>query len=303
MSPTSIENVLLVGAGRMGRQIALQCAMHGFRVTLYDIEAELLQEALARIEAYAQEMAEAGRLSAEEVEAALARIATTTDPAEAGAGADLLSESVPEDPALKAEVFGLFNQHCPPETLFTTNTSSLVPSLFAEATGRPGQFAALHFHQPVWEANLVDIMPHPGTDAAVVGRLETFARAIGQVPIVLEKENYGYLFNAMYQSLNRAAITLAANGVASVEDIDRSWMVVMKMPVGPLGMLDVVGLDTAWKITDHWANVLGDPQLQANAAYLKEYVDRGWLGVESGRGFYAYPDPAYEEPGFLEGGG
>ena len=92
------------------------------------------------------------------------------------------------------------------------------------------------------------------------------------------------MFDAICHSLKRAALTLAANGVASVEDIDRSWMVVMKMPVGPLGMLDVVGLDTAWKITDHWANVLGDPQLQANAAYLKAYVDRGRPGVEGGRG-------------------
>ena len=303
MSPPPIENVLVVGAGTMGQQIGLQCAAHGFQVTLYDIEQDLLQNALARIQAYAEEMRKSGRLSAGEVDAALARIATTTDPAEAGAAADLLSESVPEDPALKAEVFRLFHEHCPPHTLFTTNTSTLVPSLFAEATGRPAQFAALHFHQPVWQANLVDIMPHPGTAGEVVDRLESFARQIDQIPIVLEKENYGYVFNAMYQSLNRAAITLAANGVASVDDIDRSWMAVMGMPIGPLGMLDVVGLETVWKITDHWATLLDDPQLQANAAYLKEYVDRGWLGVQSGRGFYTYPDPAYAQPGFLEGDG
>jgi 3-hydroxybutyryl-CoA dehydrogenase len=301
LSLTSIKHILVIGAGTMGQQIGLQCAMHGFDVTLYDIELDALQTALKTIEGYAGGLAEAGRLSAGEAEAALARIATTTDPQEAATGADLVSESVPEDPALKGKVFAQFNALCPPHTIFTTNTSSLVPSLIAEATGRPAQFAALHFHQPVWDANLADVMPHPGTSADTLAQLEAFARQIGQVPIVLGKENYGYVFNAMYNALNREAITLAANGVASVEDIDRAWMVVMKMPVGPLGMLDVVGLETAWHITDYWANTLGDPQLQTNAAFLKTYVDKGWLGVKTGRGFYTYPDPAYAQPDFLEG--
>jgi 3-hydroxybutyryl-CoA dehydrogenase len=283
----------------MGQQIGLQCAMHALEVTLYDNEAAALQNALKRISVYAGELIASGRLSDDDASEALARITITADPLRAARDCDLLSESVPEDPALKQEVFRLFDRHCPPHTLFTTNSSSLVPSLLAEATGRPAQFAALHFHQPVWQANLVDVMPHPGTSSETVERLAAFARQIGQIPITLQKENHGYVFNAMYNALNREAITLAANGVASVEDIDRSWMVVMKMPVGPLGMLDVVGLETAWHITDYWANVLGDPQLQVNAAFLKEYVDKGWLGVKSGRGFYSYPDPAYAQPGFL----
>jgi 3-hydroxybutyryl-CoA dehydrogenase len=143
-------------------------------------------------------------------------------------------------------------------------------------------------------------MPHPGTAPETVALLEAFARRIGQIPIVLERENHGYVFNAMLNALNRAALTLAANGVARVPDIDRAWMGVMKMPIGPLGILDQVGLDTAWHITAHWAKVTDDPQLQANAAFLKGYVDQGHLGVKSGRGFYVYPDPAYRQPEFLD---
>jgi 3-hydroxybutyryl-CoA dehydrogenase len=301
LSPTTIKHVLVVGAGTMGQQIGLQCAMHGFDVTLYDVDPDALQTALLAVDAYAAGLREAGQLSAEQAEAALARITAATDPAQAAAGADLVSESVPEDPQLKGKVFAQFNALCPPHTIFTTNTSSLVPSMIAEATGRPGQFAALHFHQPVWTANLVDVMPHPGTSAETLAQVEAFARQIGQIPIVLNKENYGYVFNAMYNALNREAITLAANGVASVEDIDRAWMVVMKAPAGPMGMLDIVGLETAWHITDYWANLLDDPQLKKNAAFLKEYVDKGWLGVKTGRGFYSYPDPAFAQPGFLEG--
>jgi 3-hydroxybutyryl-CoA dehydrogenase len=143
-------------------------------------------------------------------------------------------------------------------------------------------------------------MPHPGTAPEVTQLVIAFARRIGQVPIELRREHNGYVFNSMYGALNGAAIALAREGVASIEDIDRSWMHITKTPVGPLGALDAVGLDTAWMITDYWARRLGDAQLRANAAFLREYTDRGELGVKTGRGFYTYPDPAYAQPGFIE---
>ncbi len=98
-----------------------------------------------------------------------------------------------------------------------------------------------------------------------------------------------------------AALTLAAEGVADVDDVDRAWMGIMKMPIGPFGIMDAVGLDTVWKITDFWAGVTGDPQLRANATLLQGYLDRGRLGLKSGGGFYDYPDPAFGQPGFLTG--
>ncbi len=300
---TEIEDircVLVIGAGTMGQQIALQCAMHGYEVIVYDIESAALDSARARINAYAAHLVGQTRLSHLDADTALSRLRFTINPQDA-ARADLLSESVPEDPALKAKVLARFNQICPPHTIFTTNTSSLVPSMFADATGRPAQFAALHFHSYVWDSNVADIMPHPGTAAETVAVIEAFARRIGQIPIVLKKESYSYVFNAMLNALNRAALTLAASGVAAVEDIDRAWMGVMKMPVGPFGILDTVGLKTAWDITQYWATALGDPQLQANADFLKGYVDRGRLGVKTGQGFYTYPDPAFARPGFLTG--
>jgi len=296
-----LQRVLIVGSGTMGQQIALRCAMHGYDVVLYDIAPDALPAAVAQVKAYAAQLVAAGRLAHQESDAALVRITATSDAAQAAAGADLLSESVPEDPKLKAAVFAQFNELCPPHTVFTTNSSSLVPSMLAEATARPAQFAALHFHQYVWDSNVVDIMPHPGTSPQTVNLLLAFARRIGQIPILCEKESYGYVFNAMLNALNRAAVSLAARGVASVEDIDRAWMGVMKTSVGPFGILDVVGLETAWDITTYWAKALSDPELQANADFLKGYVDRGRLGVKNGRGFYTYPDPAYARPGFLSG--
>jgi 3-hydroxybutyryl-CoA dehydrogenase len=283
-----IRRVLIVGGGTMGRQIGLQCAMHGYDVILYDTSGDALEAAKAEIRVHADHLVTWGRLTRQNADAALARIAATTDPEEAAAEADLLSESVPEDPDLKSRVFAQFNELCPPRTIFTTNTSHLLPSMFAAQSGRPTQFAALHFHPHVWEANVVDIMPHPGTSPDTVELLRAFAERIGQIPIVLSKENPGYVFNTMLNALIGAALTLAVNGVASVEDIDRAWTGVTKMIAGPFGTLDFIGLDIVWQVIESVAQVTGDPQMQANADFIKQYVDKGWLGLKSGRGFYSY---------------
>ena len=156
-----------------------------------------------------------------------------------------------------------------------TNTSTLLPCQFARTSGRGDRLLALHFHLPVWINNLVDVMAHPGTAPEVTELALAFAARIGQVPIQLRREHNGYVFNAMYSALNREAITLAEQGVASIEDIDRAWMHVTKASVGPLGALDAIGLDTVWTITDYWARQLNDEQLRANARFLKAYVDRG----------------------------
>ena len=302
MQIDDVRRVLIIGSGTMGLQIGLQCATHGYTVALYDVDPAALEAGMARLRGYADAQVREGVIDAAGRERALGAITTTTDPATAAADVDLVSESVPEDPALKGRVLGQFDALCPPHTIFTTNTSSLLPSMFAAATGRPDRFAALHFHQPVWSGNVVDVMPHPGTSHDTTELLVAFARRIGQIPIHLRKENYGYVFNAMYNAINTAAVTLVANGIASLEDVDRAWMGIFKMPIGPFGMLDDVGLDTVWHITDYWAHQLGDAQLLTNADFLKTYLDRGCLGAKSGEGFYHYPDPAYARPGFVESG-
>lgn len=290
MDAADIRRVLVVGAGTMGQQIALQCATHGFEVVLLDESAGALDAAATRLDGLARHVADDTAFAGVDVAAAVARIVRTTDVAVAAADPDLVSESVPEDPELKGRVFAELDRHCPERTIFATNTSSLLPSMFADATGRPDRFAALHFHQPVWSATIVDVMPHPGTSGPTVTTLLGFAERIGQVPIRLHRESPGYVFNAMYNALNGAAITLAANGVASIEDVDLAWTTVTKMPNGPFAMLDHVGIDTAWHITDYWARATGDAQLARNAAFLKGYLDQGRAGTKTGKGFYDYPD-------------
>lgn len=298
-----VHRITVVGAGTMGQQIAFQCAGHGYDVVVYDIDDGVLERAGAQIDAYAEGLEASGVITAEIRTLARQRITVTTDLSMAAADADLLSEAVPEDPELKGRVLGEFNAACPSRTIFMTNTSTLVPSQFANASGRSDRLLALHFHLPVWVSNLADVMPHPGTAREATQLVVAFARRIGQVAIQLEREHNGYVFNSMYSALNSAAITLAQQGVASIEDIDRSWMHITKAPVGPLGALDAIGLDTVWTITDYWARQLGDEQLRANAEFLKAYVDRGDVGVKSGRGFYTYPDPAYAQAGFIQSPG
>jgi 3-hydroxybutyryl-CoA dehydrogenase len=300
MQIEDVRRVAIVGAGTMGQQIGFQCAGFGYDVVLYDIDASALEAASARIDAYAASLETGGAITAERRAAARARITLTSELADAARDADLVSEAVPEDPDLKGRVLAEWSAACPARTIFMTNTSTLLPSQFAQASGRPDRVLALHFHIPVWTNNLADVMPHAGTAPEVTQLVVAFARRIGQVPIELRREHNGYVFNSMYGALNTAAIGLAEQGVASIEDIDRAWMHITKAPVGPLGALDAVGLDTAWSITDYWARRLGDAQLLANAAFLKAYVDRGDLGVKSGRGFYDYPNPTYAQPDFID---
>jgi 3-hydroxybutyryl-CoA dehydrogenase len=271
-------------------------------VVIHDSASAALDHVPGGLAAVVAAMVESGAVPPDEVPALIARVAAEADLARAAAAVDLVSESITEDPALKADLFRRLHALAPAHAIFTTNSSSLVPSQIAGRSGRPARFAALHFHQPVWSSNVVDVMGHPGTDPAVLDTLEGFARRIDQVPIRARREHHGYVFNAMFNALNREAITLAARDVASVEDVDRAWMGIMKTPIGPFGILDMVGIDTAWHITAYWARrLVWDRQLRRNAAFLRRWVDRGELGVKTGRGFYAYPDPAYARPGFVEG--
>jgi len=300
MKVEDIKRVLILGAGTMGQQIGFQCAMYGYEVVYYDLSQEILDKALKRVAKLGSWFASSGVLTEENLRYALARISATPDPAKAARDVDLISESVPEDPQLKGKIFAQFNILCPERTLFTTNTSMLVPSMFAKATGRPEKLVALHFHD-TRSTNVVDVMPHPGTDPEVTRLVHDFAVSIGQIAIVLHRENSGYVFNTMLSSLFSSALALASRNVATIEDIDRSWMGVMHTPMGPFGIMDQIGLSTVWTITDYWAKKTGDAQAQANADFLKQYVDRAHLGFKTNRGFYSYPNPAYTQQDFLSG--
>lgn len=304
MELKDIKKVLILGAGTMGQQIGFVCAMHGYSVTLYDISEDILKTSVMRMEKLgASFFVPTGRMKAEQLQVVMGRITATSDAQAAAKDADIISESVPENPEIKAKVFAQFNELCPERTIFTTNTSLLMPSQFAESTGRPEKLVALHFHDARM-TNVVDVMPHPGTNPAVTQLVHDFAVSIGQIVIMLHRESNGYVFNAMIANLLSTAMTLVTTDVAGIEDIDRAWMGVTLMPIGPFGIMDQMGLKTVWNVTDymaHQARGAQTDQIKANADFLKQYVDRGELGAKTKKGFYSYPMPKYTQPGFLTG--
>lgn len=301
MELKDIKKVLILGAGTMGQQIGFLCAMHGYHVTFYDISDDILDASLKRMEKLGSSwFVHMNIITADQLKDIMQRISVTSDPDVAAKAADIISESVPEDPKIKSKVFAQFNDLCPERTIFTTNTSLLMPSTFAQATGRPDKLVALHFHD-VRTTKVVDVMPHPGTDPAVTKLVHDFAVSIGQIVIMLHRENNGYVFNAMLSNLFMTALTLVTKDVASFEDVDRAWMGVTLMPIGPFGIMDQIGLKTVWNITDYWAAQMNDPQAKKNAAFLKQYVDKGELGAKIKKGFYGYPRPSYREAKFLSG--
>jgi 3-hydroxybutyryl-CoA dehydrogenase len=281
-----INKVCILGAGTLGTRIALQAALSGFQVTVYDIN----EEAFVSSKKVMSKILRMLSLSEDVIEA----IQFTTDAAEAVADADIISESVTEELPLKRQVWAQFSALAPAKTIFTTNTSYLLPSMLVDVVDRPSLFCAFHFHD-VFTAKVVDIMPHEGTSEDVITLLEEFGRALRQVPVIVRKENPGYVFNFMLMALLGAAGKLRTMEVASIEDIDKSWMVNFHMPSGPFGIMDSIGLDTAWHVTKN----LPDPSSQAFADLLKTYVDAGKLGEKTGEGFYTYPAPAYKDPDFL----
>ena len=290
-----IKNILIIGCGTLGLRIGLRCAMDGYNVRLYDIKDTYLQRALATQEKLLNNFIKKGLITEGGAAETKARISTTTDPLTAVKNIDLVSESVTEDVEIKRNVYKTFAPLFEKQTIVTTNTSYFLASMFADDSGCPERFCAWHFHD-VFTMNVVDIMPHAATEESIIEILRDFSKKIHQIPVYIEQENSGYLFNQMLMALVGSAGDLLTRSVASIQDIDKSWMGNTKMRIGPFGILDQVGLETAW----HIVKIRSDSRSQRFAALLKHYVEDGKLGVKTGEGFYKYPNPEFLEKGFAE---
>ncbi len=291
-----LKNITILGAGTLGLRVGLQSAVSGYNVVIFDIKEEALEKAKVIHQKILNHLVRHGRILADEIPQIVNRITWTTSAEEAAKDADLINESVIEEADIKNKVWEQFGKLCPEKTIFTTNTSYMLPSMFAAISGRPEQFCAYHFHD-VFTANVVDIMPHPGTSQEVIDLLMELGTKLEQVPVFVKRENPGYIFNQMLMAVLGAAGALVTYDVASIHDVDRSWMGNFKMPIGPFGIMDEIGLDTAW----HVVHVRKDERSVKFAELLKSYLDAGKLGMKSGEGFYTYPKPAYAQPDFLMG--
>jgi 3-hydroxybutyryl-CoA dehydrogenase len=295
------KNITVAGSGVLGYQIAFQTAFHGFNVTVYDINDSVLDQAKAKFKDLGASYKKDLNATQEQLDRTFKNLSYNSDLGLAVANADLVIEAVPENPAIKIDFYHKLAKVALEKTIFATNSSTLLPSDFADATGRPSKFLALHFANTIWIHNTAEVMGHAGTDPEVFKDVVSFAKAIGMLALPVLKEQPGYILNSLLVPLLSAATNLLVNEVADVETIDKTWIKATGAPVGPFGILDVVGITTAYNINVIAAEKTHDELKIKTVKYLKEhFIDKNKLGVATGEGFYKYPNPAYENPDFLK---
>lgn len=309
-----MHKVTVAGGGVLGSQIAMQSAFKGFDVTLWLRSESSIERTRPKIErlrniyrqaldamktnpqAYCRGLANSPDLPAAEIDKLITRadeaaegIRLSTDKHRAFVDADLVVEAIAEIESQKADFYASIKDALPKRTILCTNSSTLLPSALAQYTGRPEKFLALHFANNIWRNNTAEIMGTPATSDAARESVVEFAQQIGMTPLVLKKEQPGYLLNSMLVPFLNSAEALLANDIADVETIDAAWTLGTGAPLGPFRILDIVGLTTAYNI------VAANPEAQSPgstaariAAVLKELIDQGKTGVNAGEGFYRY---------------
>jgi 3-hydroxybutyryl-CoA dehydrogenase len=279
--------VTVLGAGTMGHGIAQVSATGGYDVTIRDIDESILQDGVESIEANLQGGVDRDKLTAEEKEAALDRIETTTDMTAAVSDADLVVEAVPEDLDLKRQTFDDVEANAPADAVIATNTSSMSVTEIASTLDRPGRAIGLHFFNPVHIMGLVEVVLAEQTDEATVQAATEFVETIEKEPVTV-RDSAGFASSRLGVTLGVEAIRMLEEDVAGPRDIDAAMELGYNHPMGPIELGDVVGLDVRLDILEYLREELGErfrpPQL------LKQKVRAGKLGKKTGEGFYVWED-------------
>ncbi len=279
--------VAVIGAGTMGHGIAQVAALAGYDTRITDAREDALAPAMKRIEANLDGGVRRGKLAADDAAAALARITTAADIAEAVADADLVIEAVVEDLGVKQALFASITVAAPAEATIATNTSSLSVSRIASAVDDPSRVVGMHFFNPVHIMKLVEVVRHDAAGESHVERVLAVARAMGKEPIVVQ-DVPGFASSRLGVVLGLEAMRMVEQGVARPEDIDKALELGYGHPMGPLRVSDLVGLDVRLAIAEYLHGEFGDPHY-APPAILQRKVAAGELGKKTGKGFYEWP--------------
>ena len=280
-----ISKVGVLGAGLMGSGIAEAAAKAGYETVVREVSEELARKGAKRIESSLEKGVERGKLKPEERDAARARLAMTTK-LEDLAGCDIVIEAIVENLDVKKETYRELDRLCKPETIFCSNTSSLTITEMSAATKRPERFAGLHFFNPVPVMKLVEVVRTIATSDETEATVLEFARSLGKEPIRAQ-DNSGFIVNRLLVPYLLDAVRAVEEGVGTKEDIDRGMELGCGHQMGPLKLLDFVGLDTTYAIAEIMFNEYREKRF-APPPLLKRMVLAGRFGRKSGRGFYEY---------------
>ena len=312
-----IKNVVVIGGGVLGSQIAFQSAYCGFNVTIWLRSESSITRTQPKLDhlkevytdtinlmalpegqtpsTWARGIAEYDTFDKDEclknVEAAYNNVKLELDLARAVKDADLVIESMAENADEKIAFYRKVSQLLPEKTVIVTNSSTLLPSKFAKYTGRPEKYLSLHFANSIWKNNTAEIMAQKQTDSSCFDLIMDFAKQIRIIPLPVRKEKSGYLLNSMLIPLLFSGLDLYVNGVSDPESIDKAWTLGTGAPKGPFQILDTVGLNTAYNIVLMYVKVpsfLAPYNFKGMEKLLKKYIDEGKLGKSSGEGFYKY---------------
>lgn len=313
----NIKNVVVAGGGVLGSQIAFQAAYCGFNVTIWlrsegsitrtqpkldhlkDVYAETINK-MATPEGqtpavWARGIADYETFDKNEclqkAEKAYGSIKLELNMKEAVKDADLIIESMAENPDDKIAFYKQLAPLLPPKTIIVTNSSTLLPSKFAKYTGRADKYLSLHFANSIWKNNTAEIMSQPKTEKRYFDDIMQFANDIRMIPLPVLKEKSGYLLNSMLVPLLFSGMDLYVNGISDPESIDKAWVLGTGAPKGPFKILDTVGITTAYNIVKMYVKIpsfLAPYNFKGMEKMLKKMIDEGKLGMSSGEGFYKY---------------
>lgn len=282
---SEIKTIGVAGCGTMGAGIAIVAARAGFRTIVFDTRAEALERALQQTRDFFSKSVQRGKMTGEKMAASLSNLITTTS-LEQFADCDLVIDAVFEDLKVKHDLFGKLDKVCPAHTIFASNTSTLSITEIAGGSGRDDRFVGMHFCLPAQLMKLVEMSPGLNTSEETFRKAWSACEAMGQRP-VKTKDNPGFILNYFLIPFNNDAIRLVEAGVAAPADIDRAIKEGLGYPMGPLELLDLIGLDTQLLLCEAMFGITNEPRA-ACPPLVKRMIAAGHLGRKSGRGFYAY---------------
>ncbi len=273
-----IKQIGIIGAGLMGRQIAIWTVLHDYNVNIYDIDPNALKDAEDFINS---------ALKRKKKDRQIVMIKYYNDLNSAMSHADLVIEAVSEDLNIKKKVFAQVERVVSDDTIIATNSSTYPVSRIEDAVEKKNRVLNIHFYPPINARPMADIMRGFQTSDEVFQRGKEWIESIKCTPLILKKESFGFLFNRIWRATRKECLNLWANGVADVENIDEAWRIFTKMPYGPFTMMDGIGLDVTYNVESSYFQETKDPR-DKPPERLKEMVERGELGIKSGKGFYKY---------------